>query len=542
MRMLISFLILVLTTGCANTEYANVEYPAIPVVGEDPPSRVARISLVQGEASMRLSGTDDWTAAVLNRPLTSGDSVWTGEGGRMELHLGRAALRLNSTTSLSLVEIGSTTLQVKVNAGTVSLHLRELDEDEVVQVDTPDASASIDRPGQYRFDVMAEIAGTRIVTRNGSAEVLATGSPASFRLDSHRQLRIPRGANEAEGPLDAFDRFCVDRDAREDRAIAGRHLSPGTIGYEDLDEYGDWRSDVAFGPVWTPRNVPVGWSPYRFGHWVSIPPWGWTWIDDLPWGFAPFHYGRWLFTGVAWVWIPGPHHRHPVYAPALVVFLGGGRPGLRYHLEINAGFGVAWFPLGPHEVWLPPYRVSRNYLVNVNVTHTVIHDVRNIHRADMDRQRYANRGFREAVTAVPEGAFRRGDPVRRNLVPLEQRQHSGVLIGGSSPAVTPSRESRVGSESLRRDPPPAAVRNRERQSAATPSLRRPLPPPRPPSAIPAPAPQASKPVVRPPRQDQQWDRRVQRDEVQRKSRIEQEQRQSRPAPTTRSKEQKRRPE
>ena len=101
-----------------------------------------------------------------------------------------------------------------------------------------------------------------------------------------------------------------------------RYVPRAMIGVEDLDDNGTWSIVAAYGTVWVPR-VPAGWAPYRFGHWAWIEPWGWTWIDDAPWGFAPFHYGRWAFVGDRWVWIPGAIVARPVYAPALVVFVGG---------------------------------------------------------------------------------------------------------------------------------------------------------------------------------------------------------------------------
>src|SRR3974390_586891 len=94
-------------------------------------------------------------------------------------------------------------------------------------------------------------------------------------------------------------------------------------GYEDLDSAGQWRYVANYGTVWVPTAVPAGWAPYRYGHWVWIAPWGWTWVDDASWGFAPFHYGRWVYAGGAWGWAPGPVYVAPVYAPALVAWFGG---------------------------------------------------------------------------------------------------------------------------------------------------------------------------------------------------------------------------
>ena len=102
------------------------------------------------------------------------------------------------------------------------------------------------------------------------------------------------------------------------------------------------------------------------GHWGWVGAYGWTWVDDAPWGFAPFHYGRWAYIGNRWGWCPGPIAVRPVYAPALVAFVGGG-------VGVSVGFGggpVGWFPLGPHDVYFPGYHVSQRYFTNVNVSNT----------------------------------------------------------------------------------------------------------------------------------------------------------------------------
>ncbi len=105
---------------------------------------------------------------------------------------------------------------------------------------------------------------------------------------------------------DDFDNFAFDRDQHEDKAESSNYISPEMTGADDLDEYGHWNYAADYGPVWTPVGVAPGWAPYRFGHWVWVAPWGWTWVENEPWGFAPFHYGRWAFIGGGWGWVPGP--------------------------------------------------------------------------------------------------------------------------------------------------------------------------------------------------------------------------------------------
>ncbi len=126
------------------------------------------------------------------------------------------------------------------------------------------------------------------------------------------------------------------RDRSEDASVSARYVSREIPGYEDLDANGTWRSDPNYGEVWVPTvAVTAQWAPYHQGHWTWIAPWGWTWIDDAPWGFAPFHYGRWAYLGNAWAWVPGPVVvAQPVYAPALVAFVGGGGGGSHWGVDL----------------------------------------------------------------------------------------------------------------------------------------------------------------------------------------------------------------
>src|SRR5689334_1651485 len=43
----------------------------------DPPDRAARLSYIQGDVSLQPAGEQDWAAAIVNRPLTTGDKLWT---------------------------------------------------------------------------------------------------------------------------------------------------------------------------------------------------------------------------------------------------------------------------------------------------------------------------------------------------------------------------------------------------------------------------------------------------------------------------------
>src|SRR5215468_623084 len=71
----------------------------------DPPARAARLSDTEGSVSLQPAGVQDWTAATLNRPLTTGDKLWSDQGSRAELDLGDAVIRLGSNTGFSFLNL-----------------------------------------------------------------------------------------------------------------------------------------------------------------------------------------------------------------------------------------------------------------------------------------------------------------------------------------------------------------------------------------------------------------------------------------------------
>ncbi len=215
---------------------------------------------------------------------------------------------------------------------------------------------------------------------------------------------------------DDFDDWCFARDERYDNSLSRRYVSDEVIGAADLDEYGAWDDMPSYGSVWFPARVASGWAPYRSGHWAWIDPWGWTWVDNAPWGFAPFHYGRWVYVGNRWGWLPGPVAMRPVYAPALVVFVGGSNWQSGY---ARGGAPVGWCPLGPRDVYVPPYRVSRGYYTHVNASNTRMIDRDRLgrsyenfaHGRPMHDRDYAYRHDPAAVTAVSRETFVHARPV-----------------------------------------------------------------------------------------------------------------------------------
>jgi len=432
----------------------------------DPPARVLRLSFAAGNVSFSPAGDPDrWVQAPLNRPLFIGDRVWSDRGARAELELGTAAIRAGELSDIAVLNLDDRLTQLEVAQGRVEVRVRSLASDESFEIDTPNLAFSILRPGSYRVEVADNGESTVIAIRDGRGEVYGDGN--SYAVERNQWYRFYGTALEndyARIPApDDLDRFALSREARHERSASARYVSRSVIGYDDLDAYGSWSVLPDYGNVWVPHGVSAEWAPYRDGHWAWIEPWGWTWIDDAPWGFAPFHYGRWAYADSRWCWVPGPVNVRPIYAPALVAFVGGSDVALK--LNSTTVRGVAWFPLGPGEVYRPAYRVTRNYFTEVNVTNTRIDHARvtSLYE-DANAARSARYRYRElatAVTAVAANAFVDGRSVARAALPrpvvAELVQRAPV---SSAPAITPARTSIVGAGTAASARPAASVGQR----------------------------------------------------------------------------------
>jgi len=434
----------------------------------DPPGRVGRLNYMDGPVSFQPAGIDDWVDLSLNRPLTTGDNIWVGDRARAELHVGSTALRFGAKSSFEFLNLDDQTTQIRLSEGTLSIRVRNLAQDEVVEIDTPNLAFTILRPGEYRIDANPDAETTTITVRDGEGDV--TAGSEGFPLGTRQRVFV-KGSDQvtynlaAAGGPDEFDQWCSSRDRREDQSQSARYVSREVAGYEDLDQYGRWENQPDYGDVWIPTSVSAGWAPYRDGYWAWVAPWGWTWVDEAPWGFAPYHYGRWAYFGTRWGWVPGPRGIAPVYAPALVAWVGGSRGGMS--ISIGAGPAVGWFPLGPREPYFPSYQVSQRYFTRVNNTNTVINSVtinnyyssRNSNNTSI---RYANRDVRNGVTAVPQDSFGRGRRVNQDARSIPAAQLSSAQVFGA-PAIAPQRESLLGPRADtagRAGRPPANVLNR----------------------------------------------------------------------------------
>lgn len=305
----------------------------------DVTARVARISFFRGDAQIRRTGTTDWERVTLNLPIVEGDEITTAAGSRVEIQFDTYQhLRLDENSYLQVVKLKDEGIAVSVSEGRLSVSLTRFDKDRAYfEIDAPDTTLAVEHTGTYRVD-----AGKRgddevrvAATDDGEARVYSDN--AGFTLKNGRSARVfIDGANagefetaEASRYADEFDSWAVDRDAeiakRLKDAYYDKYYDNDIYGAEDLNDNGEWIHLRDYGYVWRPFRTSIStytdWSPYRYGNWRWVPPYGWTWVNDEPWGWATYHHGRWFYDDGNWYWSPYGYYRYSRswWFPALVV-------------------------------------------------------------------------------------------------------------------------------------------------------------------------------------------------------------------------------
>jgi hypothetical protein len=406
----------------------------------DPPTRVARISFIDGSVSFQAGGEGDWGNAAKNRPVTVGDKVWVDKDSRAELQAGQASIHLGSMTALSFLNLDQNIIQMRLAEGSLSFRVRELREGDTYEVDAPNLAFIVKQAGAFRIDVTETGDASRVTVLRGEGEVAAAGKTypvhAGERAEFTGTDNIQYKTEAAPGP-DGLDSWAEQRDLREENSDSAKYVSRDTVGYSDLDDNGTWSQTPDNGPVWYPNDVSPDWAPYSEGNWDYVGPWGWTWVGYEPWGFAPYHYGRWNYFGGRWGWYPGVYAGYPVYGPAFVGFFGGG-----------FGFGLGWFPLGFGEPFYPWFRHSPGFYNRINIHNTVFRNSAvlnsNIHNVN-----FVNSHNAHAVTVANRNAFANGEAIHGGANRISEASLKGAQVSNSpGSSLKPGSSSSLGAANM----------------------------------------------------------------------------------------------
>lgn len=334
--------------------FGNVEDDYTP----DIKARVARINVIRGDVQIRRAGSEDWERASMNLPLVEGDEVTTSLDARLEIQFDSYNyLRLSENSYLKITTLRDEGIALSLPQGTLSLRAFEFNKDKTFfEIDAPKTTIAVQQPGMYRIDA-GDSKSTEIrvtVTENGQARVYSENNGATLRSGRSMQIYLDGNyageweTSDASRYIDDFDEWTLERDAviakRFRDSYQDKYYDRDIYGADDLNEYGEWIYSKKYGYVWKPYRTSTAsyadWSPYRYGHWRWIPPFGWTWVNDEPWGWATYHYGRWIYIDREWCWTPYASYRprRSWWSPALVVVTYSGSLICWYPLPYNYGY------------------------------------------------------------------------------------------------------------------------------------------------------------------------------------------------------------
>lgn len=437
---------------------ALVIAPTLTHAQDDPTFEAGRVAYVSGTVSVQPAGTDNWGQAYGNLPLGPGDRIFTDSDGRAEIQVGQNFVRIGPNSDVSFVDALPNSISFGVAQGSARVHSLGLWPGQALHVNTPNGSATITQSGELRIDVLPDQGAT--IFTNYFQDVFISGAGGFGQHIGNGQALELAGSNpvypqwlEAADP-DDLDTWSMQRDRLILHAASYRYVSPEIPGAAELDANGEWLPGTDYGAIWFPHNVPAGWAPYHYGHWVNHAPWGWVWVEDEPWGYAPFHYGRWVNFAGRWGWVPGPPAAHPVWSPALVVFAGG--------IHVGGGGVSVWFPLGPGEPYRPWYPCSPRYIDQVNISNIqesrVVHvQTTYVNIVNTTNITYVNRSI--GVSAMSHDDFAAGHSAAKVSINIDAHlmDHATVL---AQPEARPTPASFTGGRPPARPVPVAVAASR----------------------------------------------------------------------------------
>jgi len=151
-----------------------------PVLAEgDPPARVGRLSLAEGDVTFRADRQDPGNPAVVNWPVSSGAILDTGGRSRAEVWIGSTAYRLAGNSRAEFVTVDDRQVSLQLVSGTLAVTIRDRNQADDLEIETPEGRVRFAGTGRYRIEARSD--RTTVAAQSGSAEVSVSGRSLAVR-------------------------------------------------------------------------------------------------------------------------------------------------------------------------------------------------------------------------------------------------------------------------------------------------------------------------------------------------------------------------
>src|SRR5882672_11263740 len=105
-----------------------------PAWAEDPPpSRVGRVSTVDGSVAVRPAG-GEWADSGINDPVAAGMSVRTPAQGRAVLRIGAETIALAASSELDVARLDAGLTQIVLRQGRIGVRLSQLNPTRTIEL------------------------------------------------------------------------------------------------------------------------------------------------------------------------------------------------------------------------------------------------------------------------------------------------------------------------------------------------------------------------------------------------------------------------
>src|SRR5882724_4354785 len=137
----------------------------------EPPARVGRLAFTEGTVSFHDDEQSGWTQAVVNTPLTTGDSLWTEPNARSEISLAGTRIRMEGATQLDMLALDDSQTRLQLAQGRIDVKTFAMDANQPYEIVTPRGTIKLLQQGDYYVDAGSTEDPTRLGVRSGAAQI-----------------------------------------------------------------------------------------------------------------------------------------------------------------------------------------------------------------------------------------------------------------------------------------------------------------------------------------------------------------------------------